>query len=319
MTLIERLINTYPELAILTLVIILERFLPLPNKYSISAPAMLIADSLKHKVLKSNQPYQTLYGVLSLMVYFFLFLTILYSLLFIAVDDVITQGVLLYVSINYHYTAATTKKVAELLRHNQKSAARTLLSSITNKDTNNLSELGLKKLNTEILALDFLHHWFIPLVLFIFLNAEASLLYRLLVEAQNSWPIYTKKSESFGVGANKLASLIQIPLSWVLSLILVALKNAQGWLNLYSQNKEKWTATGFNSSHLLLLSLTARGCKTELAGPFSFQNDKISRLRLEQGKDNPNAVSELLSWHQRLFLLFIVFNITLISILAITN
>lgn len=316
---IEQIINVYPELTILTLVILIERFISIPNKYTVSLPGQILARAIEKKVLTSNTKQAKLYGVLSLGVYFFLFATILYSLLFISVNDIYTQGLLLYASINYHHNASNAKQIQDLLIKKQKSISRALVSSMSEKNSAHLSIIGMHKLTLESLNEIFLRQWLVPIILFILINGEASLFYRLLVETHRCWPIYNKKTQQFGLAAAKLTLLIELPISWLFLLVHTSLKPCSGWFTLFKANLSPWKNAKHNSVSLAWQSATAKGCKTEMGGPFQFGENKITRVRINNGEHNDYAISELISWQQRLWLLIIGFNIMLFIALVITN
>lgn len=282
------------------LVVILDWLAPLSFKFSPAFLFRALADAMARKLAKPQHSAQQLKisGAMSLVTHFVIWGIILLALLFAITNDPITQGVLLYCSLGYQDCAKQLQQIPKLLKNNQKRLSRSLLAEQCEFNTQKLSPLGINKLSVETLSQKFLSEWLMPIVLFIVIDGVAALLYRLLIESVKSWSVFAPATKDFGRFAHQLKYVLELIPSWILGVVFSAFKHTSGWFRLHKQLRKSWYATPYNSgSSLLFLSIIARGCKMEIAGPVMWEEIKISRAKINQGVSvNDDVISQLTAW-----------------------
>lgn len=315
---VSSILFQYPELAVLTLVILIDWFLPAPNKFSAVPFFKLVAEGFTKKVAtKGDNKQQALAGLLALFVYLFLILTILLSILFAVTNDVWTQGLLLYLSLGYQGFAAQSKAIAQAAIKQQKSACRYLLSQYSPYDSSKLSLIGINKLTIETLVVRFVSLWLLPILLFIFFDGVWAFCYRAIMEAYFIWLPQRSGFKYFGTAISKVKNLIELIPTWLFAPVFSIFKSSPGWFSLVNQTKVEWRKSGASPySNLVWLSVVSAGCRAELAGPLMLDGQKISRPRINVGAEiSAPMIEQVLQWIGRFRLVFITFN--LITIIAL--
>ena len=310
----------YPELAVLTLVILIDWLLPAPNKLSAVPFFKLVAEGFTRKVAtKGDNKQQALAGFLALFVYLFLILTLLFSILFVVTNDVWTQGLLLYLSLGYQGFAAQSKAIAQAAARQQKSACRYLLGQYSPYDSSKLSLIGINKLTIETLIIRFISLWLLPVLLFICFDGVWAFCYRALMEAYFIWLPQRKGFNHFGTAITKVKNLVELLPTFIFAPIFSVFKSSPGWLKLVNQAKSEWrSSTASPMINLVWLSIVAVGCKAELAGPLMLDGNKIRRPRLNLGAAiTEQAITQLIQWIDRFRLSLLVFNLITIIGLAL--
>lgn len=320
MTELSAILFQYPELAVLTLVILIDWLLPAPNKLSAVPFFKIVAEGFTKKVAtKGDNKQQSLAGLLALFVYLFLIITILLSILFVVENDVWTQGLLLYLSLGYQSFAAQSKSIAQASAKQQKSACRYLLGQYSPYDSSKLSLLGINKLTVETLIIRFVSLWLLPVLLFIFLDGIWAFCYRALMEAYFIWLPQRHGFQYFGTAIAKVKNLVELIPTWLFATIFSVFKSSPGWMTLVNQTKGQWrSAKASPFSNLIWLSVVSAGTRTELAGPLMLDGKKIARPRINQGaRITEQAIDQLLNWINLFRLTFLAFNITTILLLGL--
>lgn len=310
----------YPELAVLTLVILIDWLLPAPNKLSAVPFFKIVAEGFTKKVAtKGDSKQQSLAGLLALFVYLFLIITLLLSILFVVENDVWTQGLLLYLSLGYQSFAAQSKAIAQASAKQQKSACRYLLSQFSPYDSSKLSLLGINKLTVETLTIRFVSLWLLPILLFIFIDGVWAFCYRALMEAYFIWLPQRQGFQYFGTAISKVKNIVELVPTWLFAPVFSVFKSSPGWLNLVNQTKSQWRNSSASPfSNLIWLSIVSAGTRAELAGPLMLDGKKIARPRINQGADiSASAIEQVIHWINRFRLAFLTFNLVTILLLGI--
>lgn len=299
-----------PMLVTVAIVILIEWLLPIPMRYSPLQMCRIIALALAQKVNKTDSTPQQrkVAGTLSLFTYFLIVGTLVWALLFVMPYDLVTEAVLLYLSMGFHAVSAANKNIEDALRNKQKSLARSFLTEITTVSTNRLSELGIIKTTLEESILAWLNQWLMPVVLFICFGGIASFAYALITTAINSWPILNPKFKDFAAIPHKIKTWFELPFTLVLLPLFSIFKSSPGWLKITFTNRLAWPSKS-SLTELLWCSVVAAGCKIEMAGPVMFDDQKVTRVRLKAGAaPDQTALKSLRHWQHR----FTVFSVLLI-------
>ncbi len=302
----------YPTLLVAAMVIIFNALLPIPNEYSPLNLCQKLAYALALKVNRPvpNQPgfnkQKFISGLMALITYFILVLTILWALLFIMPDDglnaLITEAVLLYISLGYFGFSRQSKIIEQALNKKQHAVAKSYLAELVNTDANVLSPLGITKTVLELEVTHWFSRWLMPLILFLAFGGVLSLSYVLLAILCQAWPSLAPNVGRFGQPALLIKSLLDWPITILCAPIYSIFKSSPGWLTLYNQNKSQWP-NNQSKVDLLWMCIVASGCKIEMAGPLMYAGTKVKRIRLNEGQHpDQNTIRQLRHWHRRVVL-----------------
>lgn len=301
-----------PLLAAAAVVILIEWVMPLPTRYSPLALCRVIADALAAKVNKtdSTDHQRTIAGFLALLTYIVLIGTLVWALLFVMPYDLVTESVLLYLSMGFHAVSNQSKDIEDALSGQQKSMARSLLAELSRIDVSKLSPLGIIKNTLEVNIMAWLSYWLMPVVLFLLVGGLASFVYAIVITAVNAWPVLNPKYNAFGALPHKFKTWFELPFTLILLPLFSVFKSSPGWLKVSLANRAQWPHQQ-SFTELLWLSLVAAGCKIEMAGPVMFDGEKVARIRLKAGAaPDQTAISALRHWQHR----FVIFSVCLLSL-----
>lgn len=304
-------------LAVTALVILIEWVMPLSTGYSPLQLCRVIAEALAAKVNNdtSTEQQRTIAGALALFTYFAIVGTLVWALLFIMPYDLVTEAVLLYLSMGFHAVSKTSKQIEDALANEQKSVAKSYLAEMTAVSTKPLSPLGIIKTTLEENILAWVNKWLMPVTLFLLFGGVAAISYAIITTAVLSWPILNPKFNAFSTIPHKIKTWFELPFTLVLLPIFSIFKSSPGWLKLALSNRAQWPSQQ-SFTELLWCSVVAAGCKIEMAGPVMFDQTKVPRIRLKAGEaPNQTAIKKLRNWQSR-FTIFCVFLFVLFWLLA---
>ena len=307
------------ELVVLALVLLADYLLPLAYRFSPAFAMRQLAHALSLKLVKKQSLTQLhLSGYLALITYLVLIGILMAAILFIAPDDIWTEGILLYFSLGYQACARQLKQLQTCIAHQQKSAARSLLAKLSEYNTDKLSILGLNKLSVEVATQRFVSEWLMPVVLFLSLGGIAAFLFRALVEAHKAWVPSSPQHQAFGRGAFQSKNMLELLPTWLIAPIYSVFKSSPGWFSLVRSARPVWRQSAVSSfNHLVWLSIVSAGCKSELAGPVMLKQHKHRRPRLNQGLPiNDKAITQILNWNLRFQTFILIFLLTLLFLLG---
>lgn len=304
-----------PQLIVIMTVIIIDWMMPFPGRYSperaLTSFAKAIADKLR---LQRQGINHSLYGVLALLCYGVLVVIILFACLFAFKNDMLTQGLLLYLSLSVTRHERVMSHLAHMIKHNQKAPARALLATSSPFDNNKLSSLGMTKMGVEQLIFRFFHGWIMPILLFSLFGGATSFMYMVLVSAQITWLPYNAERRQFGQFAMQLRDTIAFIPTLVLLPTFSVFKSSPGWFNIYQSVRVNWFAAGWSKIDLAWLSVTAAGLKCELGGPLMLNNQKLARPRvLQHALTTVESINQTRQWIAR-FKIFTIFMLSLLFI-----
>lgn len=121
------------------------------------------------------------------------------------------DAVIMVVLLDYGYQRQQYKKVLATVGRNKKSLARELVSSITARQCDTLSDIGIAKAAIESLWLKFLYLFCGVIFYYVVLGPIGALVYRLLLLTSWQWHYRNPKMELFAKPIKKVVSLLVIP------------------------------------------------------------------------------------------------------------
>ena len=121
------------------------------------------------------------------------------------------DAVIMVVLLDYGYQRQQYKKVLATVGRNKKSLARELVSSITARQCDTLSDIGIAKAAIESLWLKFLYLFCGVIFYYVVLGPIGALVYRLLLLTSWQWHYRNPKMALFAKPIKKVVSLLVIP------------------------------------------------------------------------------------------------------------
>lgn len=301
-------IGSFPSIilsgAILFVVVLLEKFIVLPEKVHPLTVMRLFGQAMANRIL--CKPHRSDYqlkvsGTLSIIVILFPILLTALTFLWFAEYRWFFDALFLFLAIQFVPILNKTKQIDALLHAQKKALARNHLSRVVLRQVDNLSSMGITKANMETLVLRFHYQYLTPLFWFMIFGGTGALLYRLCYELSQQWNIKQEKFRAFGRPVSVLCYYLQwIPVRVSIILFTGTLGLIGSWQAIKQQK-------GAISAHTLILSTFAGAIGKQLGGP-AFYNNRKFRLP----KVGPESDPELNDF-KRLRTLLIQYQIVLLA------
>jgi adenosylcobinamide-phosphate synthase len=182
---------------------------------------------------------------------------------------------ILFLFIDNPYTNRSLKRVALLLKQQQRPAAKELLSPYIRRDTQHLSETGIIKALIENQCLNYVRVFLLPLLFFYLFGFMVCFAYCLLALCAR---VYSKQSvpdNTFSTATNRICSVIEyLPIRlFCLPLLLKPKAIGLRYLKLY-------VSGSYHRNSTFLLSCLAGSTYTQLGGPAKYQGKRYSKIRI---------------------------------------
>ncbi|WP_299018989.1 cobalamin biosynthesis family protein [uncultured Photobacterium sp.] len=245
--------------------------------------AILVAD-------KVNKPDDThrqrqLSGGLAWSLMWLTVLVLLIALSQLVWIDSIFQLILLWLALEWRNTAKLSKRFIRALNREDKAYCRQLLEGLLNRDTRNLSLLGLGKAaaETQLLAYGRL----VAGVLFWYALAGGigALMYRLAVGLARAWSPSRQRYNAFGLPAVRILAILDLIPLRIFALLICIGHNSKTALQGIARQGESWVLPGPG----WLLAAAGHKLSLSLGGPAIYDQQKMERPRLG-GKIAPAAL-----------------------------
>jgi adenosylcobinamide-phosphate synthase len=261
---------------VLLICVATEKLFAWPYKYHPLSLARLVAERLAIKVNpygKASHSQQRISGAMAVLILLLPQAAIVTFITSIAEYPLFFDGLLLLIALQFQPVIDKSRKVSKLLANNKKVLARDVLASISLRETDKLSPLGIAKGTIESLLLRFNYQFTNVLFWYLLLGGEAALSYRLLYEFCHCWNSKLIRFQHFGYPAAYLLYLLQ----WLpnrLSLVSMALaENISGaWQGFKS-------LSGSYRPHNLLLAVAGGALGIQLGGPAYYDGRKVRSIK----------------------------------------
>lgn len=270
--------------AILLLVVLIARFLPLPAAYHPLTVFRYFAQQLAAKVNPDiTRPQQQLYisGSLALLLAWLPVMALLYSLYVFSELPLLLDALLLYTSLDWFNTQQQAKTLQQRLQSGQLTFAREQATHVLCRKTAMLSEMGLSKALIESLTLRSAIQFVGVCFAFMLAGGLAAMGYRLVTELQQQWNTKREQFCYFGAPVAKLANFLTL-LPKLLSSLLLALQ--AGVLVCYKLCRTT-TRQNINRFSFCLLCCTSAALRRSLGGPVYYNAVKLQRSKILQQTD----------------------------------
>lgn len=294
--------------AILLLVVLMSRLIPMPAAYH---PLMLFRYFAQQLAAKVNpdpgRPRQQLYisGSLALLVAWLPAMALLYSLYQFSELPLVLDALLLYAGLDWYSTQQQAKMIQQRLQTGQLTLAREQAKSLLCRKTTTLSEMGLTKALLESITLRSASHFVGVCLAFLLAGGLGALGYRLVTELQQQWNPKRDQYRYFGAPASALAVLLTAIPKFISSLLLAI---QHGVLRSY-QLCRATRRFNINRYSFWLLCCASAALRRSLGGPVYYSGLKQQRSKILQPNepvvtDIQRAVSILQFSH--LYLLLVI-------------
>lgn len=218
MEIAEQILSQPQLLSFLTLIIAwgVEKYLPWPDKFHPLSLWKLVVLRMGDKVLPSNQdgPKQhQISGALACIVLLIPVCIIISIFVYLAEYPLFFETLFLVIALRHRNIDLVASKMPKYLKGNKKQLAKDSLAPILLRETDKLSPLGLCKATCETLVLRFNYQFCAVIFWFMLTGGIGALLYRVLYECTQNWPIKDYKFRYFGRFTRYLVTALQWPSS----------------------------------------------------------------------------------------------------------
>jgi len=287
MTDIQAVLLNNSSLLVLWGALAMQWLLPIPRSlhplYIWQQLAILIAARVNKPGDARRQ--QILSGVLAWSLMWATVLILLVSLGQLVWIESIFQLILLWLALDWRNTAKLSKHFIRAYSQEDKAYCRQLLAGPLNRNTQNLSLLGLGKAGAETQLLAYGRLVAGVLFWYTLTGGIGALMYRLAVSLARVWSPSRQRYNAFGLPAVRiLAALDIIPLR-IFALLICAGHNGKLALQGVIRQGENWLLPGPG----WLLAATGHKLSLSLGGPAIYDSRKMERPRLG-GKIAPAAL-----------------------------
>ncbi|PVU66640.1 hypothetical protein C9E85_06475 [Plesiomonas shigelloides] len=257
--------------------VLLHLLLPQPAR-ALRQGWTLLASRLLARMLHAKNPpaQQRLSGALSWLLLLLPLLILLPALQILAWSEPMFDAVLLWLAFSWAALWPDNQRFARALQGEQKHLARTILNEQVQRDTTELSLLGLGKAGAETLLMGYLRGLIHVLFWYLLAGGCGALFYRCCELTARCWSPAQPKNHAFGLFAARMQSVLELPGNLLLLLLLLPGRHLrQRWQRMQIQAKG-W-------SHWLTGALyTQVGLRLDIAmgGPVRYQGIRVGRPTL---------------------------------------
>lgn len=196
----------------------------------------------------------------------------------IAQYPVFFEAIIMVVLLDYGYQRQQYKRVLFTVGKNKKSLAREMVSSITARQCDMLTDMGMAKASIESLWLKFLYLFCGVIFYYVAFGAMGALIYRLLLLTSWQWHYRDPKMALFALPVRRIVSILVVPPAIIGALAtLISSKPIMGI-------KAMKRCPSKDKTSLLLAALGGIH-NIKLGGPAIYANQKIRHPRVGGNRD----------------------------------
>jgi adenosylcobinamide-phosphate synthase len=261
---------------VLLLIVIVERYVPWPDKYHPISFIKVLAKGMQAKVLsleRNSIQQQKFSGTLACIVLLLPFCTLLAVFKYLSVYPIFFEALMLLIALRFQDIPKQTRRVCAALSKNQKMLARHALSQIVIRETQKMSPLGMVKANIESLLLRYSYQYCSVIFWYLLTGGVGALLYRLVYELSLCWNTKLARFRHFGQPVRNVINILQWLPSKLASLsVVIAVNISQGSAAIFQR-------ISYQSNHVFVLNLCGASLGIELGGPAYYEQQKIRSIR----------------------------------------
>ena len=194
-------------------------------------------------------------------------------LVYMAQYPVFFEAIMLVALLDYGYQRQQFKKVLASVGRNKKSLAREMVQTITARQCDSLTDIGIAKAAIESLWLKFLYLYCGVIFYFVVAGPIGALIYRLLLLTSWQWHYRNPAMTFFAKPVRKLVYLLNIPPAVIGGLITLLVSHPFKGFRAMKRSPVKDKTS-------LLLALMGGVLDIKLGGPAIYANKKIRYPRV---------------------------------------
>lgn len=273
----QNLINTllsehFLPFWVLILVVLIERYLPWPDKFHPLSFIKVLATGMQTKVLfvdRNSTRQQKISGALACITLLLPFCSMLVVFKYLSEYPIFFEALMLLVALRFKDIIKQTHKVTAALAKQQKMLARHALSLIVLRETQEMSSLGMVKANIESVLLRYSYQYCAVIFWYLITGGVGALTYRLVYELSLSWNNKSIRFRHFGQPVRHVVNLLQwLPSRLACLSIVLAVNIGQG-------SKALFQRISYQCNHLFILNLCGASLGIELGGPAYYGQQKV--------------------------------------------
>ncbi len=272
---------------VLLLVVLIEHYLPWPDKFHPITFIKILAKGMQAKVLfaeRNSKRQQKMSGALACIVLLLPFCSILIVIKYFSEYPIFFEALMLLVALRFKDITKQTRRVTAALSKQQKMLARHALSQIVLRETQKMSSLGMVKANIESILLRYSYQYCAVIFWYFISGGMGALTYRLIYELSLCWNNKLPKFRHFGRPVRHVVNILQwLPSKLAcLSIVLV--------VNINQGTKALFQRISYQCNHLFILNLCGASFGIELGGPAYYEQRKV--LSSKCGGNRPVILSD---------------------------
>jgi adenosylcobinamide-phosphate synthase len=257
---------------VLLLIVIVERYVPWPDKYHPISFIRVLAKGMQAKVLtleRNSIQQQKISGTLACIVLLLPFCTLLAVFKYLSEYPIFFEALMLLIALRFQDIPKQTRRVCIALSKNKKMLARHALSQIVMRETDKMSPLGLVKANIESLLLRYSYQYCSVIFWYLLTGGVGALIYRLIYELSLCWNTKLARFKHFGQPVRHVVNILQWLPSKLASLsVVIAVNISQGSAAIFQR-------ISYQCNHLFVLNLCGASLGIELGGPAYYEQQKV--------------------------------------------
>ncbi|MCB4435213.1 cobalamin biosynthesis protein [Alteromonas sp. McT4-15] len=271
----------YQSLLILWLAIAIDAVWQWPERTHPLTFMRYLVRQMGHKVLPSSDFGPTQHyisGALAALVLLTPLIVCLAILVYMAQYPIFFEAVILVVLLDFGYQRQQYKKVLANVGRNKKSLAREMVATITARECDRLTDIGIAKAAIESLWLKFLYLYCGVIFYFVVAGPIGALIYRLLLLTSWQWHYRDNAMKYFALPVRKLVAILVLPPALCGALTTLLVSNPIRCVNAIKN------ATARDKTSLLL-ALFGGALNIKLGGPAIYANKKYRYPRVGGSQD----------------------------------
>lgn len=313
---LNNIVQNHLDFIILICALFAERFFPLVQWYHPNTFLSAVFSAIGQRVYDPTQhkSYQYLAASLACILTLSVILTLCALLLELAFYPSFFNGLILYLCLEHSSVNKKAIRIAKLIKQNQKSAARELLTPLVAREVKMLSSVGIVKAVIECLILKTARHYFVVIFIFLLIGPIAALAYRLMTLMQCAWRSQIKPNSDFLTPLKMTIFIIELIPIRLMSITIALIKSSKKSMHLIKHYGRHFyqTNTGW------LLSVCAATLGVQLGGPAIYFGERFKKMRigvdrLPTADDIPKLITCLRQ--ARFFWLLVIIGIEIIKII----
>ncbi|MGP8307027.1 cobalamin biosynthesis family protein [Vibrio sp. YIC-376] len=260
--------------------------LPIPRSAHPLTLWHTMAKQLANKVNRHHSYSQsTLAGSLSIILMILPCLVLLMALKPLVWQAPLYELALLLLALDWRSSEILTKQLVQAMSKEDKAQCRQRLKRYLNRDTNNLSLVGIGKAGAETIIMGYGRNVVCVLFWYAITGGIGAFIYRLIAELARTWSPSRRQYSPFGKPVIQLLAALEVIPLRLFAIFIAAGKNLSNVLNGVKQQSKSWPSPG----PAWLLSCVGHKLQLSLGGPALYQGIRTERAKMG-GRIAPAAI-----------------------------